>query len=391
MRSFFYGLNQMCRVDLGRMFIFASQQRSTAMPIVFLVILCLYLAGNMYIYLKGIHALSAFPAGVKIGVSILFWFFSLAVFFAFLLRKSNVPLKVLTFLHEVGSSWLVFTLYMVLFLFFFDLAKWIYKPFSYGFYGALGLTLCLLLYGYFNYKHLKTKEYSITVKKTMPVSSVRIVAVSDIHLGLGTGKRALAGYINRINEQRPDIILIGGDLIDNSVQPLKQERMEEELNRLKAPLGVYMVPGNHEYIAGIEESVAYIRSTQIRLLCDSVVCLENGLQLIGRDDRSNHRRNPLSELLKQVDREKPIILLDHQPYQLDKTVKEGVDLQFSGHTHHGQIWPLSWLTDHLFELSYGYEKRGETSLYVSSGLSLWGPPFRIGTDSELVVFNLKFQ
>ncbi|MDD4115117.1 MAG: metallophosphoesterase [Massilibacteroides sp.] len=361
------------------------------MPIVFFVILGLYLAGNFYIYFKGIHVLAAFPVGIKVGVSLLFWFFTLALLFTFLLRKSNVSLKLLTFLHEAGSVWLVFSLYMVLFLLFFDLLRCIYKPFSLGFYGAFGLTLCLLLYGYYNYKHPEIREYTITVKKSMPVSSLKIVAVSDVHLGLGTGKRALTGYIDRINVQRPDIILISGDLIDNSVLPLKQERMEEELNRLSAPLGVYMVPGNHEYIAEIEECVDFIRSTQIQLLRDSVVSLENGLQLIGRDDRSNHCRKTLSELLKKTVLEKPMILLDHQPYNLDRTVSAGVDLQFSGHTHRGQIWPLSWLTDRLFELSYGYERRGETSLYVSSGLSLWGPPFRIGTDSELVVFNLIFQ
>ena len=128
--------------------------------------------------------------------------------------------------------------------------------------------------------------------------------------------------------------------------------------------------------------------TSITLLRDSVVTLENGIQVIGRDDRRQRDRESLDKLVRQTDPSKPILLIDHQPYDLEQTVDAGIDLQFSGHTHHGQVWPLTYLTDYLFELSYGYEKRENTHLYVSSGLSLWGPPYRIGTDSEIVVFYL---
>ena len=93
----------------------------------------------------------------------------------------------------------------------------------------------------------------------------------------------------------------------------------------------------------------------------------------------------------QLDPARPAILLDHQPYELAETAEAGIDLQFSGHTHRGQVWPLNWLTDYLFEVSHGAKEMGQTLVYVSSGLSLWGPPFRIGTDSELVVFQLTFS
>lgn len=165
--------------------------------------------------------------------------------------------------------------------------------------------------------------------------------------------------------------------------------MVEELARLKAPLGIYMVPGNHEYISGIDESVRFLKDTPIQLLRDSVVTLPNGVQIIGRDDRSNRSRHSLPTLLKQADRSKPIILLDHQPYNLAKTDSLGIDLQFSGHTHHGQIWPISWVTDRIYEQSHGYRKWTQSHIYVSSGLSLWGPPFRIGTNSDMAVFRLN--
>jgi predicted MPP superfamily phosphohydrolase len=110
---------------------------------------------------------------------------------------------------------------------------------------------------------------------------------------------------------------------------------------------------------------------------------------VGRDDRHNHRRESLGELLDRVDSAKPIIILDHQPYNLAEVDAAGVDIQLSGHTHRGQVWPLSLLTDYIYEQSHGYRKWQNTHIYVSSGLSLWGPPFRIGTNSELAIITVK--
>lgn len=361
------------------------------MPAIFLLIIGLYLIGNLYIYFRGLHTIAHFPASAKIVLSMLFWGCALSLILTFMLRKANLSVKLMTFMHETGSIWLVFTLYMVLFLLSFDLIRLFYKPFNFGFQLAFVFTLCLLGYGYYNYMHPKTTHVDITIKKQAATAAVKIVAISDVHLGLGTGKAMLKEYVGLINKQKPDLVLISGDLIDNDVTPLISERMREELEQIQAPLGIFMVPGNHEYIAGIDESVGFINSTPIRLLRDSVAVLPNGIQIVGRDDRHNRRRMPLGDLLKKTDPAKPVILLDHQPYKLDETVRAGIDLQFSGHTHRGQIWPVSLLTDSMFEISYGYEKRINTHLYVSSGLSLWGPPLRIGTDSELVVFNIQFQ
>lgn len=361
------------------------------MPVAIWLIMGLYLLGNFYVYIRGGQALSNYPTGVKVLLSVLFWSGAFAFFFTFLFRKAQLSTKVMMFTHEVGSGWLVFTLYMVLWLFLFDLVRLFHKPFTFGFHLALAFTLCLLGYGYYMYKNPVIRTMDLVINKNAEPSQIKVVAVSDIHLGFGTGKKALSSYVDKINEQKPDLILISGDLIDNGVDLLKREQMEEELNRLNAPLGVYMALGNHEYISGILESEAFIRSTDIQLLCDSIVVLPNGIQLIGRDDRHNPARESLDVLLASADKNKPMILLDHQPFDLDRTVHAGVDLQFSGHTHRGQVWPINLLTDRLFELSYGYDKRENTHLYVSSGLSLWGPPFRIGSQSEMVVFNLTFD
>jgi predicted MPP superfamily phosphohydrolase len=127
------------------------------------------------------------------------------------------------------------------------------------------------------------------------------------------------------------------------------------------------------------------------MLPDLLVTLPCGLQIIGRDDRSNSKRMSAADWKNIIDRNKPVILLDHQPSNLADAQTVGADIQISGHTHHGQIIPISWLTDYMFDISYGFEKRNDTNYYVSSGVSLWGPPFRIGTDNEIVIFNVTFE
>ncbi len=360
------------------------------MPTFFVVLISIYLAGNIYIFRRGAQALVAQPFGVKVLLAILFWGGALSFIGSFLVRDTHLPVVVAHTAHEIGNGWLVLTLYMVLCLIVFDLLRLFNFPCKYGFYTSLFLTLSLLSYGYYHYQHPQTEVINIVINKSAVHNEqpLKVVAASDIHLGHGTDKEELKRYVGIINAQKPDLILIAGDLIDNSVVPLYEEKMMEELAELEAPLGIYMVPGNHEYISGIRKSIQFINETPIHLLRDEVVTLPNGIQIIGRDDRSNKSRLSLQELTKEIDPAKPVILLDHQPYNLSDTERAGIDLQFSGHTHRGQVWPISLITDHLFDQSYGYRKWGDSHIYVSSGLSLWGPPFRIGTQSELVVFDI---
>ena len=361
------------------------------MPIFFIILITVYLGGNTYIFYRGAQALSGLPGGIKISLAVLFWLAALSIIGTMLTRNIKMPVFLSHAMYEVGTGWLIFTLYMVLFLLAFDLLKLCRVPFNYGFILSLIFTVVLLGYGYYNYRHPKTNIINIALDKPLAddAKPVKIVAVSDLHLGNGTGKTALKRYVKMIGEQNPDLILIAGDLIDNSVVPLYTENMMEELSELKAPLGIYMVPGNHEYISGSKASARFIQDTPIQLLRDSVVTLPNGMQLIGRDDRSNTARRSLQELMAGIDKSNPIILLDHQPYKLTESEAAGVDLQFSGHTHRGQVWPMNWVTDHIYEQSHGYRQWGNSHIYVSSGLSLWGPPFRIGTESDMAVFHLS--
>ena len=182
-------------------------------------------------------------------------------------------------------------------------------------------------------------------------------------------------------------MLIAGDIIDGSIRPLKDERMYEEFRRLEAP--VYACLGNHEYYSGEPDAQRFYQQAGIQLLQDSATIVGD-LCIIGRDDRTNQHRQSLGAIMKKTALNgQYTILLDHQPYHLEQAERQGIDFQFSGHTHYGQVWPISWITDAIYECAFGSHQRGATRYYISSGLGIWGGKFRIGTRSEYVVVNLK--
>lgn len=359
------------------------------MKILFILLPIVYLSGNAYLFWKVFQAISEVPLWVKIIIGILFWTAAFSMFVSIGLKETAVPQMMQKILYHVGSVWMVFLLYSVLLLLVFDLIRAFVPVSGSGLQYVLPLVAAVLVYGYINYRHPSINHIEITLDKEFE-GELTAVAVSDIHLGHGTGPKALKRYVEMINAQNPDVIFIAGDLIDNSIQPLQKAPFDAVLNQLKAPLGIYMVPGNHEYISGIDASVDYLEAkTDIRLLRDEIVELPCGIRIVGRDDRSNRSRQPLDSLLSRTDPQKPVIVLDHQPYELAETDAAGVDLQISGHTHHGQLWPLNILVDKMYEQGHGYRKWNHAHIYVSSGLSLWGPPFRIGTKSDLAVIHLS--
>ena len=393
------------------------------MKLFFFGILAAYLCGNIYIFARGLQSLRAItptkrlrPLGIMMqcGFSVIFWMAALSFFVAMFARNASLPQWLSSTLNGVGSAWLVFTLYMVLALLVVDITKVVFYQIRrflnrFGFLLSAIVVAVVLHCGYNNYRNPQINELEIDFSpvataaeavaadsvavwdKELPVGkkNLKIVALSDVHLGYSTDKEDLARYVGMINSLLPDIILIGGDLIDNSVVPLWEQHMYEELGQLKAPMGIYMVPGNHEFISGIEKSVEFLKNTPVVLLRDSVVVLHGGVQLVGRDDRSNRNRASVEELMARVEKDAPVIMLDHQPYELGLKDSLGVDLQLSGHTHRGQIWPMNLLIDRMYEQSYGYRKWENSHVVVSSGLSLWGPPFRLGTQSDLWVINVE--
>ena len=242
----------------------------------------------------------------------------------------------------------------------------------------------LFLYGNLHYRHKYREE--LTFESPKVTKPVRLVMMSDLHLGYHNRREELHRWIDLMNDEQPDLVLIAGDIIDGSMRPLKDERMAEEFRRLKVP--VYACLGNHEYYSGEPDAQQFYRDAGIRLLQDAAI-VEGDLCIIGRDDRTNRHRDSLGVIMRKANRSKYCILLDHQPYHLEQAERQHVDFQFSGHTHHGQVWPISWITDAIYECAFGRHKRGHTDYYISSGLGIWGGKFRIGTRSEYVVVTIK--
>ena len=333
----------------------------------------------------------------------------LTIFLGFSGAIGKMPLQLATVTYEVGNSALFVLLYLAMLFLVLDIARWTHLIpkewlFSNGrsTMGILALMVCIFGYGYMHYLDKQRVALEIKTAKDIDLGTdamepsfgkkaVKIVLLSDLHLGYHNRRKEFKKWVDKINNEHPDLILIGGDIIDISVRPLLEEGMAEEFHRLKAP--VYACLGNHEYYSGEPKAQQFYREAGITLLRDSVATMGN-LRIIGRDDRTNPRRKQLKDILASAESgEKPkgnpfTILLDHQPYHLEEAEENGIDFQFSGHTHHGQVWPVSWVTDALYEDAYGSLQKGKTQYYVSSGMGIWGGKFRIGTQSEYVVLSI---
>ena len=360
---------------------------------IFLIIALLcYWGGNFYINRRTREMTSSAPRIVRTGVSLFFITSGLMPFVPFALRCIDIPASTYGNIFNIFGVWMVFVLYMSLILLILDIIKrFICPKLKYGIIYAFVITAALLVTGYYNHLHPQINRIDIATDKHIAGDTVKVVAVSDFHLGYGTGKERLKELVAIINSENPDIILVAGDLIDNNIAPLYEERMHEELNLLRAPMGIYMVPGNHEYIGGMGKCRSFLENTGIVLLADTVVVLGNGVQLLCRDDAFNRERLSVEELVSGTVKEGFTILIDHQPYGIAKKDSLGIDLQISGHTHNGQVWPGSVIIDRLFEQGSGYRKWKNSHVYVSSGISLWGPPLRIGTRGDIAVFRIYYN
>ena len=358
------------------------------MILMLLGILALYVGANFYMFVRLMQAMGLVPLWLRVVFGVLYWLAACGMFVSFGLRNVVLPELLHRTLHVVGTSWLLFTLYMAVALLVADLARWVWPSFHNGVWYALGITLAVLVAGYVNYRNPRVVHLTIKTDKPIEGGSLRLVAVSDVHLGHGTTRTDLARYVEKINSENPDMLLIVGDLIDNSILPVASADICREFERVDARYGIYMAAGNHEYISGIEECRNYLKTTPIQLLSDGVARPLCGVEIVCRDDRQNLRREKLDSLLAESDSESFRVVLDHQPNAIAESQKNNIDLHLSGHTHRGQVFPLNILTDHLFEQSHGYRKWGDTHAYVMTGLSLWGPPFRIGTHSELLVVDV---
>lgn len=375
------------------------------MAIFLTVVLTVYILVNLYLWMKGRRALS----GAGLSTS---WYTAIFIALAstFVLGKflEHSWTNLLTdILNVTGGFWMGFMLYGFLAWLAADILLLLQKPFHlvpveilpklrlWIFTGITSGVVLLIIIGFFNAISPRTKKYDLEIAKEFATGEqLHIVAVSDIHLGSIIRKRSMRHLSEMISREKPDLVLFLGDLLDGSIGPVLRGDLLSYLNIPEPRYGIYAITGNHEFMSDLSKSIPYIESKGITVLKDEVIKLDNGVQIIGRIDRTamhthGSRREPLHKLLAETDTAAPIIVLDHQPYELSSLAGTAVDLQMSGHTHNGQMWPLSLITKNMFELSHGYRMFGKTHVIVSSGFGIWGPRMRIGTRPEILSVTLK--
>lgn len=312
----------------------------------------------------------------------------------------------------LGSFWLAAMVYFLLFAFAIDIIRLLnfIVPFFPSFltvnpertkeitsFAIIVVVLVIVLGGYINARTpiIKTLELSIS-KNGRTIKSLNIAVASDIHLGTIVCKSKLERIVQHINSLNPDLVLLPGDVVDEDIGPVIRNNLGETLRKIRSKYGVFAITGNHEYIGGVEPACKYLAEHGITMLRDTWVKIGDSLYVVGREDISirgftGKTRKPLSELMAEVDKSYPVILMDHQPFRLAEAEANGVDLQLSGHTHHGQLWPFNFITKKVYELSWGYKKKGSTHYYVSCGVGTWGPPIRTGNRPEIINIKLQFE
>lgn len=384
--------------------------KTGAFIIFFTIVLVIYGLVNSYIFIRGLQAI---PAGSYWRPWFItgFWVIAATFILARILERVY-PCGFTGVITWIGSFWLAFMLYFILIALFIDIARVInhfFHIFPQSIYidyertkltvllVAAALVTVVVAAGFINARSPRIKTLELHVRKTVTGDkALNIVMASDIHLGTIIAKRKANRLVADINSLNPDIVLFAGDVVDEDLAPVIKNNLGANLNQIKAKFGVYAITGNHEFIGGAEPAVKYLRDHGINVLRDSSILINDRFYVVGREDRDKPRftgksRKELAELMQQVDVSRPVILMDHQPFNLEAASHQGVDLQISGHTHHGQLWPFNYITKAIYELSQGYKQIGQTHFYVSNGFGTWGPPVRLGNRPEIVQIKLIFD
>ena len=371
--------------------------------IVFLAIysaIAAYIGWNGWVLLAELSGWSAWPVYAAVVALIAFAYILARV------GRSSTPRIISEPAKLIGAYWFALLQYGLLLLPVADIAALVLKLAGAGkdvyiicVGSAAVLALLLILaVGTRNAWSPVIRRYDVAVEKNANGRNKLTIAVaSDLHLGSVIGHRHLNRLVAKVNEIKPDIILIPGDVLDDDLEPFIRKGMAATFAKLKAPLGVYAVTGNHEYYGGkVPEYVEEMRRIGVHVLMDETIVIEDSFVIIGRKDkaaegRGKEKRQSIAELVQPLDATMPLILLDHQPLELNAAEENGIDISLSGHTHRGQMIPNHLITRRMFELDWGYKRKGKLHAIVSSGFGFWGPPVRTGSRSEVLHVEVRFN
>lgn len=348
---------------------------------------------------------------------------ALSLLFAFLLPSCGLQI----FIKKLSNYWLGSFLYILLFIMIADILRivlkhipgklhnYLFSRIGYIFVGILltSLVVGFSIYGSFHAKVIKVHPYEVTIEKSCSNrNELKVVLLADLHLGYNYGKREISRMVTKVNAQNPDLVLIAGDIFDNEYDAVQDpERIAEKLSEMKSTYGTYGVFGNHDVserlLGGFSVSLdadevrdsrfdTFTEKANITILDDESVCIDDAFYLVGRMDASKpgdgtkNRMTP-EEILKDLDKSKPILVMEHQPKQLQELSDAGADMQLCGHTHDGQLFPGNLLLGLIWENPCGYLQKGNLHSIVTSGVGVWGPAMRTGTDSEICPITIHFS
>jgi predicted MPP superfamily phosphohydrolase len=303
-----------------------------------------------------------------------------------------------------GNYILPFYLYLFLFILVFDIFLLINIPLkilsagrrkSTGFKtAALSLivlfSLGVVVAGIINFNTIRTSEYRIEIPgKSSKARHLKIAFIADFHLEEGTNIHFVERFGKKIADINPDLLVFGGDNVEGDREDENMRAFEKILSSIKTRYGVYTVLGNHEHYAG-QDKGSFFDKAGIKVLSDTIVVIDSSFNLAGRNDSHFRERKSIDELLKLVNDSLPVILIDHRPTEIEQVSRTAADVQLSGHTHNGQLFPINLITKKVYELSWGYRKIGNTHFFVTSGIRLWGFPVRTAGKSEIMVIDITF-
>lgn len=372
--------------------------------LIWVLFLLLYFLINYYIGRKILNGFNYIFKISPLVFWIIFWTLALSYIISMFLNKFISP-NLTNFLYLIGSYWMGLLMYTLLTFPIIGIINIIISKShlsnnltdKYYIYQTILIALVFIIIttiGSFNAKNSYVTSFDIDIDKPSFKEPVNVIMVSDIHLGNIIKNKRLSNMIDEINSLNPDIVIIAGDIIDSDIKPFLNNNMGREFSKIKSTYGTYATLGNHDLMTKAENQIAKIlEENSVKVLRDESILINDSLYIIGRDDITINRfsendRASLLDLTHNLDKSKALIVIDHNPKYINESLNANIDLQLSGHTHKGQIAPGNLVTNKMFEIDYGYLKKDNLNVVVSSGYGTWGPPIRIGSRSEIVQMNL---
>jgi uncharacterized protein len=349
--------------------------------LIFIIGFCLYIASHFFLYIIWQYFLN-----INYSLLIISSFFLLSIFL--IIFRYFIDNIFLRFIYLIASFWAALVLNtFLIFLFLFVLNLLFRINYSFNLYG-ISLIL-LFIIQYYSAYHLKIRKIKVRIKDLPQYwHNKKVVHISDLHLGPIWRKNFLRRLINKIQQLKPSAVFITGDMFDG--MDSNYSWFSSELNNLKVSKGIYYSFGNHDEYLGAKRVISLFKKTNVYVLNNKMMEIE-GLQIIGLSCGHHLNINLKKELEKiNYNQKKASILLFHEPRNIKAAKLSGIDLQLSGHTHAGQIFPFNLLTILNYPgRNFGLLKIGDYSLNVSSGVGTWGPPLRLFTNSEIVEIILE--